>query len=44
MPPENGGYECEQGDYVEWAQGGAGGFAVEKEVEKFEAYGVALEI
>lgn len=36
--------EVQQGDDVAGAELRAGGFAVEEEVEEFEAYGVALEV
>lgn len=44
MPPEDGGYELEEGDYVEGAGLGSGRFAVEEEVEEFEADRVTLYV
>lgn len=44
MAPEGCGYELQEGDYVEGTGLGAGGFAVEEEIEEFEAYGVALDV
>lgn len=44
MTPENGGYELEEGDYVERAESGSWGLPVEEEVEEAEANGVALVV
>jgi len=42
--PENGGDELEKCDDVKGSGLRARGFAVEEEIEEFEAYGVALDI
>lgn len=44
MFPENSGDELEEGDNVEGTGLGARGFAVEEEIEEFEAYGVTLDV
>lgn len=44
MAPEGCGDELEEGDDMERAEGGAGRFAIEEEVEEAEAYWVALNI
>ena len=44
VTPENGGYELQEGDDVEWADSGSWGLAVEEEVEEAETDGVALVV
>lgn len=44
MTPENGGYELEEGDDVKGTGLCAWRFAVEEEIEEFEADGVALDV
>lgn len=44
MLPEDGRDELEKGDYVKRPGLGAGGLAVQEEVEEFEADGMALVV
>jgi len=44
MPPQDGSYKLEKCNYVEGSDLGSGRFAVEEEVEEFEAYRMALDV